>query len=86
VSFIETGKAENISSGGALLRTAKPLPSGARLDVYIQLPMKKRQWMKYQAQVVRIENVGPAFCAAVKFDTAKPQFAEGQSDRSLLIL
>ena len=72
-SFIETGRAENISSGGALLRISKPLLSGTRLDVHIRLPMKS-QWMKYSAEVIRIENRGPTYCAAVKFDTAKPLF------------
>lgn len=76
ISFIERGTAQNISSGGALLRLQKPLSAGARLDIYIQLPMKSKKWMKYTAHVVRIESGNPDFSAAVKFDTAKPLFAE----------
>jgi hypothetical protein len=76
MSFIERGTACNISSGGALLRLRKRLPAGAKLDVYIQLPTKSNRWMKYAAHVVRIEGEKDDFSAAVKFDTAMPQFAE----------
>lgn len=75
VSVIESGTARNISSSGALISLGKPLPAGARLDVYIQLPMKSKKWMRYAASVVRVEKESQEFSAAVKFDASKPQFA-----------
>ncbi|HXG94480.1 MAG TPA: PilZ domain-containing protein [Blastocatellia bacterium] len=74
-SFTETGIAENISSGGALLRLANAVPVGAKLEVHIQLPLNKNKWMKYTARIVRVEDESPEFIA-VKFDSTKPLFAE----------
>lgn len=74
-SFTQNGVLENISSHGALLLVARPLPPGARLYVYINLPTKRRKWMKYSASVVRVQSEASLFGAAVRFDTPKPEFA-----------
>lgn len=70
----EEGSLRNISSGGALFSLSKPLVAGTRLEISIKLPSKKENWMKYSAHVLRIENNGAGFMAAVKFEGAKPQF------------
>lgn len=72
--FIESGVLRNISSSGALLSLTDPLPTGTQLDIYIKLPLKGKQWMKYPARVVRIELGVSAVAAAVKFDSARPAF------------
>ena len=72
-TLIETGTLRNISSNGALLSLEKPLSKGARLDIYIKLPLQGKKWMKYPAQVVRVEP-GDAITAAIKFDSARPNF------------
>jgi len=69
-SFIDSGMLRNISSSGALLSLTNALPAGTRLDVYINLPLRGKKWMKYPARVVRIE-LG---AAAVRFDSARPDF------------
>jgi hypothetical protein len=74
-SFEQAGSLQNISSSGAMLYLTNPIPAGARLDVYIRLPFKGKKWMKYSAHVIRIENGGPDFLAAVKFEGARPEFA-----------
>jgi hypothetical protein len=74
-SFSETGVLANISSAGALLLVERPLPPGARLDVYIKLPTKEKKWMKYSASVVRVQSEASLFGAAVRFDAPKPEFA-----------
>jgi hypothetical protein len=71
-TVVETGALRNISSNGALLSLRKPLSKGARLDVYIKLPMQGKNWMKYPARVVRIEPDNAA--TAIKFDSARPNF------------
>src|SRR6185295_4241220 len=71
----ETGVVGNISSSGALLLVDRPLAVGARLDIYIALPIKGNKLMKYSGRVVRVENEGPLFAAAVEFDTQKPEFS-----------
>ena len=72
-THVETGALRNISSNGALLALEKPVSKGTRLDVYIKLPMQGKKWMKYPARVVRIES-GDAISAAIKFDSARPNF------------
>ena len=72
-SFVESGVLRNISSGGALVSLPKGLSEGTTVDVYIKLPLQGKKWMKYPAQVVRVER-GVSAVAAVKFDTARPDF------------
>jgi PilZ domain len=70
---VETGALRNISSSGALLSLTTPLSKGTKLAVYIKLPLEGKKWMKYPARVVRIEQ-GAAVSAAIKFDSARPNF------------
>jgi hypothetical protein len=72
--FVESGVLQNISSSGALLSLTNQLPAGTQLDVYIKLPLQGKKWMKYPARVVRIELGAAAVTAAVKFDSARPDF------------
>lgn len=65
------GRVLNISTGGALVDLAEPVRQGMRLDVYIKLPFKKDNWMKYAAEVLRVEDGH----AAVKFEGPRPGFA-----------
>ena len=71
--FVEVGVLRNISSSGALLSISHAPAEGTALDVYIQLPLQGKKWMKYPAQVVRVEP-GVSAITAVKFDTARPVF------------
>ena len=73
-SLVESGVLRNISSSGALLSLTNALPAGTQLDVYIKLPLKGKKWMKYPARVVRIELGAAAVTAAVRFDSARPDF------------
>ena len=68
------GRLLNLSSGGALFDLAGPVRKGMRLDVYIKLPFKKENWMKYTAEVLRVEG-GESRRAAVKFEGPRPTFA-----------
>lgn len=67
------GRLLNISSGGALFDLPGPVQQGMRLDVYIKLPFKKDNWMKYTAEVLRVEAGDPPR-AAVKFEGPRPSF------------
>jgi hypothetical protein len=70
---VEMGVLRNISSSGALLSIPNAPAEGTALDVYIQLPLEAKKWMKYPAQIIRVEP-GVSSIAAVKFDTARPVF------------
>jgi len=74
-SFAETGVLRNISSSGALLSLGSAPPEGSQLDLYIQLPLKGKSWMKYPARVVRIDFGPTAVAAAVRFDSTRPDFS-----------
>jgi len=75
-SFEELGALRNISSTGALLYLGNPLSAGTKLDIYIMLPLQGKKWMKYPARVVRSEPGIAAVIAAVKFDSARPDFGK----------
>ena len=75
--FDETGMLGNLSSAGALLYLPRTVPVGARLELRIKVPFKKKNWMKYAAEVVRVKNQSVNIGIAVKFDTARPVFLEG---------
>lgn len=72
--FDEQGSLSNISSTGAYLSLAKPPSVGAQMELWIRLPMAKDNWMKYPAEVVRIEGLPPRVGVAVRFHTVKPSF------------
>jgi PilZ domain-containing protein len=72
--FVEAGVLRNISSSGALLFLPKPPSIGTKLDIYVMLPLQGKKWMKYPAQVVRVERGIAAVGAAVKFESARPDF------------
>jgi hypothetical protein len=74
-NFKQAGVLQNISSGGAMLCLANPVAEGTKLDVFIMLPFKGKKWMRYSAHVVRIEEGGSEFAAAVMFEGARPDFA-----------
>jgi hypothetical protein len=73
-SFIESGVLRNISSSGALLSLTNALPAGTQLDVYIELPLKGKKWMRYPASVVRFDLAPTGVAAAVMFDSSRPVF------------
>ncbi|HET9531366.1 MAG TPA: PilZ domain-containing protein [Blastocatellia bacterium] len=67
--FDETGVLQNLSSSGAFLYLTRPLGIGSKVDVRIRLPFQKENWMRYEAEVVRVEGgqlktgIGMHFCA-----------------------
>ena len=75
LSFDETGVLENLSSTGAFFYLTKPLRIGAKLEVSIKVPFRRENWMKYSAEVVRIESSTKRIGIAMKFDTVRPSFS-----------
>jgi hypothetical protein len=73
-SFKGAGVLRNLSSGGALLLLSNPVREGVRVDLYIKLPVKKQSWIRYSCSVVRVKRDTYTCVAAVRFDTARPEF------------
>ena len=71
--FDEAGTLENLSSLGAFVYLPRPVYLGERLDVRIKVPFRGN-WVKYAAQVVRLEQESAEAGVALKFDTAVPLF------------
>lgn len=76
-SFGEEGFIENLSSTGAFLYLNRTMAVGSKIDLAIRLPFIKENWMKYSAEVVRIESVPQKIGIAIKFDTIRPTFISG---------
>ena len=74
-SFDEVGVLENLSSTGAFFYLTRPLRIGAKLEVSIKVPFRRENWMKYSAEVVRIESGARRIGVAMKFDTVRPNFS-----------
>jgi pilus assembly protein TadC len=75
LSFDEAGVLENLSSTGAFFYLTKPLRIGAKLEVSIKVPFRRENWMKYSAEVVRIESGTRRIGIAMKFNTVRPSFS-----------
>jgi PilZ domain-containing protein len=74
LAFDEPAELKNLSSGGAFLYLTKSLKIGAKLDVWIKVPFQKENWMRYPAEVVRVEAARSKTGVAMRFDTARPSF------------
>ena len=71
--FDEAGTLENLSSLGAFLYLPRFVNLGERLELQINVPFRGN-WMKYVAQVVRLDQESGEAGVALKFDTAVPVF------------
>jgi hypothetical protein len=74
VRFDEEGVIENLSSTGAFFYLNRRVEIGAKLDLAILLPFQKENWMRYTAEVVRVENVPYKIGVGIKFNTLRPTF------------
>jgi hypothetical protein len=74
LNFDEAGVLENLSSSGAFVYLTSAPKLGAKLDVWIKVPFKKDNWMKYSAEVLRVESISDRTGVAMKFDSSRPNF------------
>lgn len=72
--FNEAGTLQNLSSVGAFLYLPRQVNPGERIELQIKTPFKRNNWMKYSAEVVRLEQETAMAGLAVRFDTAMPVF------------
>ena len=74
-SFEEAGELRNLSSSGALAYLKRSPKLHSTISLAIRLPLETEVWMKYAAEVVRVEE-GDAFArVAFRFDSPRPEFA-----------
>ena len=70
--FDEAGILQNLSSRGAFLYLSRQCSPGEKIELQIKTPLKRNHWMKYSAEVIRVERESAG--VAVRFDTAVPVF------------
>jgi hypothetical protein len=74
-SFEEAGELENLSSSGAFLNIARPIEIGTTLNIAIRVPFQSERWMKYSAEVIRVEQEDPSARVGIRFSTPRPAFS-----------
>ncbi|MFP5261376.1 MAG: PilZ domain-containing protein [Blastocatellia bacterium] len=74
LGILNTGKLSNISPRGAFGYIGRLLAVGMKVEVSIRLPLKEERWIKYSAEVVRVEQLCSQTSVALKFDTSRPAF------------
>lgn len=68
-----TGSLENVSLSGALVYLKRYLQRGTKLSLWINVPFK-RCWVRFSAEVVRLQSVSLRAGVAVRFTTMRPTF------------
>jgi hypothetical protein len=74
LGILNTGKLRDISARGAFGYIGRPLAVGMKMEVLIKLPVKEERWIKYSAEIIRVERTSTQTGVAMKFDTSQPMF------------
>ena len=72
--FDEGATLENLSSAGAFLYLTRNVKLGENLELLIRVPFKKNNWMRYRAEVVRLEPNNSRSGIGLRFATPAPVF------------
>lgn len=72
--FDEGATLENLSSAGAFLYLTRKVNLGEKLELLIRVPFKRNNWMRYRAEVVRLEPTSARLGFGVRFETPMPVF------------
>jgi hypothetical protein len=60
---------------GAHLEASAEIKAGAKLMLSIRIPLGDKNWISYQALVVRVKKLEAAQSIAVRFESLRPTFA-----------
>jgi hypothetical protein len=77
LAWEETGTLRDISSAGAYGLFANRIEAAASVNLMIQLPMRKENWISYSARILRVERLDSGSGIAFVFDAARPAFVAG---------
>lgn len=70
----ETGRLNDISARGALVRVGRKFDVGTRIRLLVKLPPPTEEWIGFFGQVVRVEKGSTGVDTALRFDMAQPMF------------
>lgn len=74
--YNEIGDLTNLSSSGSYIKLARLARVGDKLEVCINIPMKRKHWMVYSGEIVRLQSSDSGVGVAVKFDKLRPEFVK----------
>jgi hypothetical protein len=72
--YNETGILNNLSSSGSHVNLAGLAKIGDKLEVCIKLPTKRKRWMRYSCEIVRLQKDESGVGVGIKFDKMRPEF------------
>lgn len=72
--FWTDGYLRDISARGSSGHCFCPPDAGTRIVISIRIPFKGEQWMRYLAEIVRVEQDEPGTFIALKFESSHPIF------------
>jgi hypothetical protein len=78
--FQEVGVLKNLSSNGAFVVLPKAPPQNANLEILIKLPASSDIYLKYSADVVRIESLPPKIGVAIQYSKRRPMIITDSGD------
>jgi hypothetical protein len=73
-AFWADGVLHDISARGSSGYCLDPPEAGTRVVISIKMPVKGENWVRYLAEIVRVNDSQPGRFVAVKFESARPVF------------
>ena len=80
--YNETGNLHNLSSTGSYINFAGLAKVGDKLEVYIKLPTKRRRWIKYTCEIIRLQKNDSGVGVGINFDKMRPGFVKSRLERN----
>lgn len=74
----EIGDLNNLSSSGSYINLTRLMKIGDKLEVCIKLPLKRQRWIRYSAEIVRLQRNDSGVGIGIKFDKLRPEFVESR--------
>jgi PilZ domain len=72
----EIGNLYNLSSSGSYISLTRGVKVGDKLEVCIKIPVNRECWIRYSAEVVRLQRNNSGVGIGIKFDKSRPEFVE----------
>ncbi len=74
--YNEIGDLTNLSSSGSYINLARLARVGDKVEVRIKIPMKRKRWMRYSGEIVRLQRNDSGVGIGIKFDKLRPEFVK----------
>ena len=72
----EIGDLNDLSSSGSYINLARLARVGDKVEVCIRIPMKRKHWMRYSGEIIRLQGDDSGVGIGIKFDKLRPEFVK----------